>query len=178
MTDETTKLKPETMAEMHEKYLEDVAPKAQRIMNDEKLDFFRTRIRRRILAGVMLLVGFTMPVVMSIDMGAGWWGDPLPLLGLYVALIFLGSRVARGFMDLPKELVDERVRQRRQESYVATFNLIMLILVLIIPALLLSGVKSHNFSEKIHDPIGGIVGFLILVSALPIIVFLWREPEL
>ena len=178
MGDDKQKRQPETFAEAHEMYLDDIAPKAEKIMNDERLIFFRTRIRRRILAGVTFVVGLSVFASMSMSFDMGWSYPTYIAIGLYILLVIFGSRVARGFMDLPKELVDERILQRRMESYTYTFYIVMTVLVLLVPLLAFGGVKTYNFAEKIDDPFGGILGFAMFVSMLPITVFLWREPEL
>ena len=170
--------KPKTIVEVREVELEKLGPKADRIMNDERLNFFRTRIRRRILAGVTFVVGLSVFASMSMSFDMAWSYPTYIAIGLYILLVIFGSRVARGFMDLPKELVDERILQRRMESYTYTFYIVMTVLVLLVPLLAFGGVKTYNFAEKIDDPFGGILGFAMFVSMLPITVFLWREPEL
>lgn len=175
MSDETSKPTPETLADAHQQYR---AAKANNIMNDERLNFFRTRMRRRILAGVTFAVGLWVFVSMSMHFDMDWSYPVYIGIAAYALLVAFSSRVARGFMEFPKELVDERIVERRNESYVYTFYLVCTVLALLIPILLFSGVKSYNFAEKVDDPIGGILGFLLFIMMLPYIVFLWREPEL
>lgn len=175
MSDDTKRQQPETFAEANEMYLENLADHADNIMNDERLNFFRTRVRRRILACLIFIAGFSVFISMSMTFNMV---STFFALGVHLLLAVFGSRVARGFMEFPKELIDERIIQRRAGSYVYAFYLVITLLLLLIPLLLFSGVKTYNFADRVDDPIGGILGFVVFINFLPIAVFLWGEPEL
>ena len=177
MSDETSKPKPETWSDVRELYLEDMKPKAEKVMNDERLNFFRTRIRRRILAGASLVVGLLMVMMISSNVEGNWLLKFYCALLTYLVLISFGSYVARGFMSLPHEFVDERVLQRRHESYRYAFYLgLAIIPVILIIYILMREVLGRGILEP--TPSLALVGFWVLMSGLPTIAFLWREPEL
>lgn len=167
-------------ARKHEAYLEDIAPKAEKIMNDKRLNFFRTQIRRRVLASIILFAGF-WTMFLTVTEGVSLELAPASIY-VYGPLVFFGSRVARGFMRLPQDFLDERIIHRRLESYKYAFSFAIAILLLSIPVLMVSRVTPMWFpaemAGRIVDPYGMIVGFLFVLAGLPLAVFLWREPEL
>ena len=170
-------------ARKHEAYLEDIAPKAKKIMNDKRLNFFRTQIRRRVLASAILFAGFwTMFLMVTEGFSFGKLYPSIYGMYVYGPLVFFGSRVARGFMQLPQDLLDERIIHRRLESYKYAFSLAGTILLLSIPVLMAGRVTPMWFPAEMTgrtiDPYGMIIGFFFFICGLPLAVFLWREPEL
>jgi len=178
MDNGTSKQQPETLADVHEAYLEDLAPKARKVMNDERLASFRSLAVRRVLA--MLLVIFSL-IYMYSDFINTWeviWFTDIAFFCLFAMLVFLADRTARGFFTFPTKLLDDRIISRRNESYRHATQLMSVIMVLhIIFTILVMTFSSVN-PVKLMDPFIALIGMWLLVSLLPLSVFLWREPEL
>lgn len=172
MSKEISEPQPESWADVREIYVESMEPRAEKIMNDERLRFFRTLVRRRILASLIIFaalgtaIEFYIPEEMNIPTG---------FLGPHLLLWLFGNRVARGFTELPVELLDERLVARRHESYKYAFYILLGAIPLLFIAI---GLCKKFFGPDLTDSFHEFVGLWLPVVSLPTAVFLWREPEL
>lgn len=150
----------------------DEAARAAKVLNDEGLAKYRSQKVRRILATV--LAGLALAIVPTYGMGL------IPVLLNMIAVVgawfFLG-RIIRGFIDLPENLLDERIRERRDDSFRFAYIGITAVIGLIVPHTLLSA-RAGNAIFYGMDPLAGFLALFWLAVTLPTIIFAWREPEL
>ena len=166
---------PAKRAEM----LQRMEPRAERDLYDERLNWLRTPIRRRVL------VIPTGPSIAIAGLAAIVDRPVISLVALagFIALIFLLRKVGRSIVDLPDELVDERMRAVRGRVYRYAFiGLMALIPVLFISDILLSLVAKY--SDTTLAPLtadqwwDGVMTVFFFGMALPGMIHAWIEPEL
>lgn len=149
-----------------------ISPAAQDIMNDEKLANYRRPVVRKLLAGSLVLAA--MANIFSFSANGVW---SLLNLVVMIGLWFLIARVNRGFMDLPDELVDDRIRARRNETYKYAYMGVLCILAIVMPtALLLNAFQPIWLS--LVDPVAALMALFWTAAVLPTAAFAWIEREI
>lgn len=152
--------------------LDQMAERAERVLNDEGLSKYRGRIVRRVLA--ITLATLCLSILKTYEI------SPIAVLLNMIAVVgawfFLG-RIIRGFIDLPENLLDERIRERRDDSFRFAYIGVTAIIGLIVPYTLISQQIGAELFFGI-DPLAGFLSFFWLSVTLPTLIFAWREPEL
>jgi len=158
------------VAEKRAEMLDKMAPMAERRMNDTRYNALRKPGIRKTLSAILLLlcvaIAFTHEPA----------GLALANMILIFALWFLLGRINRGFIDLPEELVDERIKERRNESYRWSYLIASGAALAIIPTSIIQDAAGETMSG-LH-PVGSFFALVWLFIVLPTIVFTWREKEL
>lgn len=159
--------------------LETVAPMAERDLYDERYDWLRTPGRRRALVIVTVACVLTSWLAVMAD-----W----PLLALitllsFLGLIFLLRRVGRSIVDLPDELVDERMREVRglvyRWAYIGMMTCIPMLFVADILLALAEKFEILGLTRLTGDQWSdGLMTVFFLGMALPSMIHVWVEPEL
>ncbi len=164
----------ERAQELRQEVLDRVEQLAQRDFADTRYNWLRTQGRRR-----LLVVGC---YAMLLLYGVGLFGDYhfLPLIGLigFGLSLWLMRMAVRSVVDLPDEVVDERMREVRgityREAYLGVMTLISLHLVAYIANRVLAkaGVFDAFTAEDLHQ-----LTFLLFFAAmaLPGALYAWRE---
>ena len=138
---------------------------ANAMMHDERLGLLRRPAVRRTIAVLAVLSA----------LGCGWsFGaeGPYALINFVAVLgaTFLLQRINRGFMDLPDAFVDDRIRQRRGETFWLAYLGLAGALAIAVPLMLVF--------RGMFDPFAGAMALFALALVLPGVVFAWRETEL
>lgn len=149
-----------------------ISPAAQDIMNDEKLSAYRRPIIRKMLAGALVLTAAANVISFAAE---GVWS--LLNLVVLIGLWFLIARVNRGFMDLPDELIDDRIRDRRNETYRYAYMGVLCILAVVMPTALLVNAFQPTWLSLI-DPVGALMALFWTAAVLPTAAFAWIEKEI
>lgn len=149
-----------------------ISPAAEDIMNDEKLARYRRPFVRKLLAAALVLSAIGNLFSFSVD---GVWS--LINLIVMIGLCFLLARVNRGFMDLPQELVDDRIRGRRNEMYRFAYMGVLGILSVIMPTALLLNAFQPGILALI-DPVAALLALFWTTAVLPTAAFAWIEREI
>jgi len=160
----------EQVKEKRAEMLDKMAPRADRILNDQKLSRFRGHGIRRLLALIMFTLCLTLVWTYSMVFIS------ILVMATIIALWFFLSRINRGFMDLPEELVDERIRARRDGTYRWAY----LGACGIVLSLTLLTIIQNNSGETVlgTEPISGFTALIWTLLTLPTIIFTWMEKEI
>jgi len=160
----------ERVAEQREGMLHKMGPQAERLMYDNKLSGLRGLGTRRTLSLALLALCITMP-----------WTQMFPLISIAAilgvfALWALLSRINRGFMDLPEELVDERIRARRNEIYRWSYILSVLFMFAFVGLTILKTGSGTTLTKT--EPLHGFMGLTWTMFTLPTMMFAFLEKEI
>lgn len=165
-------MKDHTPQSYRKEVLEKIAPRADREMNDTRWDGLRRPFVRRLIAGATVALAALTGVAATFE--SYWLLLSLAVFGVFG---FLLSRVNRGFVDFPDELVDERIRMRRNEAFrLAYLGLAACLSVLLIVTILFGDMKSAAWSGP--PPMALAFSLFWLAMTLPAAVFAWRETQL
>ena len=152
-----------------------VRERAERELNDERFAPWRRPGRRRLLVGAWLAA----VAVTTVGAWFDWWAV-LPL-GLIVTLgvAFLLRRVVRGMADIPEELLDERMRTRRDRAYRVAYSILAAVALLPGMVLWLAADASRiGFSLEARH-LGALMYLVLGVAlALPSAILALTEDEL
>lgn len=152
-----------------------VAAAAQRLQSDTSLDALRSRGRRR-------LVVLASMVLIAAAVAAAWGGSTLwTLIALVPAIgsVWLMRRLVRQMADLPDNLVDERVRSVRNQSYLDAYRLLSAIIVSVLLVVYL-GADAPLLDWALEARhVHAMFWLVMLMSfALPSMLLAWREEEI
>ena len=157
---------------MRDDALDTIRASAERKMNDTRLDPLRRPGPRKLIALAVLAIAISTAWAFSSE--GGW---SLILLALVIAGWFLLQAINRGFMDFPDELVDERIRSLRNDTYRESY--IWLGAVLSINALaalfLYAGGRTLDLGLT---PYGHAMGLFWVMAVLPGVVFALKVREI
>ena len=159
--------------------LETVAPMAERDLYDERYNGLRTPGRRKAL----VLTTVACVLLSGVSAMADW-----PLLALitlvsFLGLVFLLRRVGRSIVDLPDELIDERMREVRglvyRWAYIGLMTCIPMLFITDIVFSLAEKFEILGLSRLSADQWSdGLFTLFFLGMALPSMIHVWVEPEL
>ncbi|MEN7343280.1 MAG: hypothetical protein AAAFM81_10070 [Pseudomonadota bacterium] len=160
--------------ERREEMLQQVEEKAERDFSDTRYNFVRSQVRRRwlVVLSYVLLTGYGLSSVFDFP------GAALALLIVWGASVWLLRTAIRGLTDYPDELVDERIREVRGQTYRLAFLgancLFSLYLVIYIVNQLLAkpGIFLPMSADTLHELA---FPFFFGMMVLPTAIFAWRE---
>lgn len=160
--------------ERREEMLQQVEEKAARDFSDTRYDFVRSQTRRRwlVVISYVLLTAYGLSSVLDVPEAA------LALLIFWGVSVWLLRTAIRGLTDYPDELVDERIREVRGQTYRLAFLgancLFSVYLVIYIANQLLakSGTVLPMSADTLHDLA---FPFFFGMMVLPTAIFAWRE---
>ncbi len=160
----------EKVKERRADMLDKMSPRADKLMYDTRFSALRTPGVRKFLALLLLALCLTMPWTQIHPVGG-----VLAILGVF-ALWAILSRVNRGFMDLPNELIDERIKARRNEIYrwsyfVAVFAMFAFVGLAIVK-------NDAGITLLGTHPLHGFMGLTWTMFTLPTIMFAFLEKEI
>lgn len=146
--------------------------RAERQMNDTKLDALRRPFPRRLIALVILIAAISTTWTFSV--GAFW-----PALSLLIVIPgwFLLQGINRGFMDLPDQFVDERIISVRDNTYREAYMWLGAIIALLsVVVLLVSEDKiPFDFGVSLY---GQAAGLFWTMAILPGVLFALKTREI
>ncbi|MEO0422035.1 MAG: hypothetical protein AAF184_06850 [Pseudomonadota bacterium] len=168
-----TKQQP-TAQELRREMLQRVEQMAEREFADTRFDWLRSLPRRRAL----VVVCYTTLVLYGIGVFGGFAVLTLVSLIAYMATLWLLRLAVRSAVDLPEEVVDERMRAVRgvtyREAFIGTMVLMSAYLMVYIGNALLAkqGVFAPITADQLHE-----LAFVMFFAALalPGALYAWRE---
>lgn len=167
----------ERAAKMRNEMLDQVAERAERDLHDERFDWLRTTRARR---GLVIATASVLVLYLTSNL-LGW---PFVTLGALITFGFLlwGLRLAsRTIMDLPDELIDERMRARRGEiyryAYMGAVCLLSCPLIVDIGMKLFSGMNQASALTSTQW-LDFTLTIMFALVALPSMLFAWTEAEI
>jgi hypothetical protein len=152
-----------------------VAAAARTMLDDTRLDRWRTRARRRaIVLAALAAIGAVV--------AAAWFDRSIALLAaLAVATLvtILLRRVVRGLADLPDAFVDERIRAMRNERYLSAYRILSGSLVAVLIVLYIAADGQRIGWDIAARHIHALFWSVFWVSlTLPSMLLAWNETEL
>lgn len=160
----------EKIKEKRADMLDKMSPQADKLMNDTRFSALRKPGVRKSLALLLLALCVTMPWTQI----HRYWGI-VAILGVF-ALWALLSKINRGFMDLPDELIDERIKARRNEIYRWSYLVAVFAMFAFVGLTIVENDAGTTISGT--HPLHGFMGLTWTMFTLPTILFAFLEREL
>ncbi|TVR85041.1 MAG: hypothetical protein EA416_17770 [Trueperaceae bacterium] len=152
-----------------------VAAQAEGLLNDTRLDPWRSKRRRRAIVVAALAVFAAVAT-------AAWFDRSVALLAaLAVATLVTIAlrRVVRGLADLPDAFVDERIRAMRNQRYLSAYRILSASLVAVLIVLYIAADGQRIGWDIAARHIHALFWSVFWVSfTLPSMLLAWNETEI
>ena len=170
----------DAVKEKREEFLKVAEAQAERSLNDQRFDWLRTKSARRWLCILTVLSVVVYAVGNFIDNPI----IPLPALICYGVLLMALRTAGRTIVDLPEELVDERMRAIRgdvyRQAFIGAVGLFSMVMITdIVFALVNKAFSVESVAPFTADQWSSAVfALFFLYIALPSMIFVWREERI
>lgn len=162
--------------ETRQEVLAKAATAAERELGDRRYDWVRSKMRRRLLVALWLVVTMAFGAV-TVATG----GNPFAVLAMLVptaGVAYVLRRAVRGMADLPEELIDERMVAVRNRAYWLAYTVLGAVVTLgLVAAWIASDATRIEWRPGPAEFQAAMWTMLSLTVGLPSAVIAWSEPE-